>query len=104
MEIDLDIKNAEEFVLSEKFRDFLMSNTTDFATAAFVLQTLLEKLDEIKNNNNEQGDLSNWDKEGKWEINPDGYYLVCPFCKQEEYTDSTDKDRRCRNCGARLER
>ena len=53
MEIDLDIKNAEDFVLSEKFRDFLMSNTTDFATAAFVLQTLLEKLDEIKNNNNE---------------------------------------------------
>lgn len=51
MIIDLDIKNIEEFVLSDKFRDFLMSNTTYFSTAAFVLQTLLEKIDEIKETN-----------------------------------------------------
>lgn len=103
MTIDVNIKDAEQFITSEKFTIFLTSNTTDFGTAAFVLQTLLDKIDEIKNNNDEQGDLPNWDKAGKWEINPDGYYLVCPFCKEEEYTDSTNKDRRCHNCGAWLE-
>ena len=48
MEIDIDIKNVEDFVLSDNFRNFLMSKTTSFATAAFVLQTLLEKIEEIK--------------------------------------------------------
>lgn len=48
MEIDIDIKNVEEFVLSDGFRDFLMSKTTSFATAAFVLQTLVDKIEEIK--------------------------------------------------------
>ena len=48
MEIDLDIKNVEEFVLSDGFRDFLMSKTTSFATAAFVLQTLLDKIEDVK--------------------------------------------------------
>lgn len=48
MNIELDIKNIEEFVLSDEFRNFLMSKTTNFGTAAFVLQTLLEKIDEIK--------------------------------------------------------
>ena len=49
MEIDVDIKEVETFVTSDKFRNFLLSNTTDFGTAAFVLQTLLEKIDEVKN-------------------------------------------------------
>ena len=48
MEIDIDIKNVEEFVLSDEFRNFLMSKTTNFGTSAFVLQTLLDKIDEIK--------------------------------------------------------
>ena len=48
MQIELDIKNVEEFVLSDSFRDFLMSKTTSFATAAFILQVLLDKIDEIK--------------------------------------------------------
>ena len=46
--MEIDIGNVENFVLSDKFRDFLLSNTTDFGTAAFVLQTLLDKIDEIK--------------------------------------------------------
>lgn len=53
MTIDVNIKDVEQFITSEKFTTFLTSNTTNFGTAAFVLQTLLEKLDEIKNNNNE---------------------------------------------------
>ena len=48
MNIELDINNVKEFVLSDEFRNFLMSKTTQFGTAAFVLQTLLEKIDEIE--------------------------------------------------------
>ena len=48
MEIDLDIQNIKEFVLGDEFCHFLMSKTTNFGTAAFVLQTLLEKIDEIE--------------------------------------------------------
>ena len=48
LSVDVDINNVKEFVLSDKFRDFLMTETTEFGTAAFVLQTLLEKIDEIE--------------------------------------------------------
>lgn len=48
MNIEIDIDNIEYFVKSDKFRDFLLSNTNDFGTAAFILQTLLEKIDELK--------------------------------------------------------
>ena len=48
MNISIDLTNIEEFVLSEKFRDFLLSNTTEFGTAAFVLQTLLDKIEEMR--------------------------------------------------------
>ena len=48
MEVSVNIKNVKEFILSDKFRDFLVSETTDFGTAAFVLQTLLDKIDEIE--------------------------------------------------------
>lgn len=48
MEIEVDIKQVRNFIKSEKFSDFLLSNTTEFSTAAFILQVLLEKLDEIE--------------------------------------------------------
>ena len=48
MEVSVDINNVKEFILSDNFRDFLVDNTTQFATAAFVLQTLLEKVAEIE--------------------------------------------------------
>lgn len=48
LSIDIDINNIKEFVLSDKFRNFLISETTEFGTAAFVLQTLLEKIDKIE--------------------------------------------------------
>ena len=50
MQVELNIKNIEEFILSDNFRNFLMSNTTDFGTAAFIMQALLEKVDELKEN------------------------------------------------------
>ena len=98
MEITVDIKSVEQFVLSEKFRNFLVNNTTEFSTALFVLQTLMDKIDEIKNSDEQEEDQPNKDKSGEWEINPDGYYLQCPFCKHE----SDNKDERCASCGANL--
>lgn len=48
MEINCNLDNIKEFVNSEKFANFLVNNTTDFGTAAFILQTLFEKIDEIE--------------------------------------------------------
>lgn len=48
MEVSVDIENVEEFITSDKFRDFLLNNTTDFGTAAFILQTLLDAINDLK--------------------------------------------------------
>ena len=48
MNMMVDINNVEEFITSEKFTNFLVSNTTDIGTAGFILQTLLDKIDEVK--------------------------------------------------------
>ena len=48
MEVSVDLKDVEQFITSDKFSHFLVTNTTDFATAAFVLQTLLDRVDELK--------------------------------------------------------
>lgn len=47
MSVDLGIVN--EFIESDKFIQFLLNNTTDFAVAAFVLQTLKDKVEELAN-------------------------------------------------------
>ena len=46
--ISVDLDEVEEFVTSEKFTDFLLSNTTDFSVAAFVLQILLDEIKKVK--------------------------------------------------------
>lgn len=46
--MSVDIEEVEKFITSDKFVQFLLNNTTDFAVAAFVLQTVMDKLDEIK--------------------------------------------------------
>jgi hypothetical protein len=51
MEIELNLKEIEEFVTSDNFIQFIINNTTQFGTAAFILQTLTEKLDEIRQEN-----------------------------------------------------
>ncbi len=50
MEVSVDIKEVENFVLSDNFKDFLLNNTTDFGVAAFILQSLLEAINKIKEN------------------------------------------------------
>ena len=48
MECICDLNDIKEFVSSNKFANFLINNTTDFGIAAFVLQTLIEKIDELE--------------------------------------------------------
>lgn len=47
MEMEIDLKEVERFV-TEKLPGLLMNNTADFSTSAFILQTLLEKIDELE--------------------------------------------------------
>ena len=48
MEMTVDLNDIKEFVENEKFHQFLLSNTTDFAVAGWVLQTLLDAVDEAE--------------------------------------------------------
>lgn len=47
MEIEVDIKKLKTFV-EEKLPDILLKNTTDFSIAAFILQTLIDKINYIE--------------------------------------------------------
>ncbi len=42
----VDLDDVKRFVESEKFAQFLLANTTEFSTAAFILQTLLDAVEE----------------------------------------------------------
>ena len=46
--MDIDLNDIEQFVNDPNFHAYLLANTTDFGTAAFVLQTLLDKVDELR--------------------------------------------------------
>lgn len=48
MNLMVDVDNVEKFITSEKFTDFLVSNTTNIGTAGFILQVLLDKIEEIR--------------------------------------------------------
>ena len=45
MEMTVDLEEVRKFVESEKFTSFLLNNTVNFSTAAFVLQTLLTAIE-----------------------------------------------------------
>lgn len=46
--MNVDLANVEEYLTSDKFSQFLLSTTTDFATAAFILQESMNALDRAK--------------------------------------------------------
>ena len=46
--IEIDIDDIETFVNDPDFHRYLIENNTDFATAAFVLQTLLNAVKELR--------------------------------------------------------
>lgn len=51
MELDIhihDIKEAERVVTSDDFTRLLLSKTTSFAAAAFILQAILDAIKEAK--------------------------------------------------------
>ena len=101
MDMVIDIIDVKQFVKSDKFSQFLLGNTTDFTTAAFILQTLFEKIEEVEKEMIEQAErFRNADKYGEWEINPDSYYPQCPFC----YFEPEDLEDTCPACGANLDR
>ena len=45
--MSVNLNEIKTFIESDKFIQFLLNNTTDFAVAAFVLQTLEDKIDEL---------------------------------------------------------
>ena len=47
MDMTVNLEDVREFIESQKFTQFLLSNTTEFSTAAFILQTLLDKIEEF---------------------------------------------------------
>lgn len=47
MDMTVNLEDVREFIESQKFTQFLLSNTTEFSTAAFILQTLLDKIEEL---------------------------------------------------------
>lgn len=55
VQIDREVLDeVEATVTSDKFSQYLLSHTTDFAAAAFIMQTLLNALDEAKEKLNEE--------------------------------------------------
>ena len=48
MEVSVDINAVEEFITDSKFTNFLLENTTDFGVAVFILQSLLNAVEEAK--------------------------------------------------------
>ena len=48
MDIEININDVEKFVNNPDFHYYLLNNTNEFTTAVFILQILLDKIDEIK--------------------------------------------------------
>ena len=95
----VDIIEFKDLIKSDKFAQFLLNNVTDFNSAAFILQVLLDKVAEVEREMAEQAKrYKNADKHGEWEINPDGYYPQCPFC----YFEPKHLGDTCPACGANL--
>lgn len=46
--MEVDIEDVENFITSEMYTQFLLDHTTQFSTAAFILQKGLEAVEEAK--------------------------------------------------------
>lgn len=57
MECTVNLKETEKFIKSDKFIQFLLNNTTDIGTVVFIIQTLMDKIEEIEKKDNNMGDL-----------------------------------------------
>ena len=55
VKIDREVlEEVEATVTNDKFAQYLLSHTTDFAAAAFILETLLNAIDEAKEKLNDE--------------------------------------------------
>ena len=55
VQIDREVLDeVEATVTNDEFAQYLLSHTTDFAVAAFIMQTLLDAIDEAKGKLNEK--------------------------------------------------
>ena len=52
LSITVDLKEVNDLVYSDKFVKFLLSNSTDLSTPAFIIQTLEDKIKEIQKEQN----------------------------------------------------
>lgn len=48
MELNVNLNFVTDFIESDKFHQFLLSNTTEFETAAFILQSLMDAVENAK--------------------------------------------------------
>ena len=48
LEIEVDLKEIKEYIENPKFTQFLLDTAPSFETAAFVLQSLLNAVDDAK--------------------------------------------------------
>lgn len=46
--VEVDLEDVERFIHNSDFHYYLLNNVTDFNTAAFILQTLINTVEEIK--------------------------------------------------------
>ena len=46
MTVNVDLQDVKNFIESEKFCQFLLNNTTQFTTAAFILQSVMNAVEE----------------------------------------------------------
>ena len=53
MEVSVNLEDVEKSIISNNFRDFIITNTKDFRTAAFILQSLTDALQKAKEENKE---------------------------------------------------
>lgn len=51
MTIDIDLGEVEEFIKSDNFIQFMMNNTTNIGIPSFILQTILDKINELRKEN-----------------------------------------------------
>lgn len=48
VEMNVDLEEIKRVVKSNDFADFLLSHTVNFSSAAFILDTLFKKIDELE--------------------------------------------------------
>ena len=48
LSMSVDLQEVTNFIESDKFVQFLLNNTTDISTCAFILQTIHDKITELQ--------------------------------------------------------